>query len=419
MSGLRVLVVGASIAGPATAYWLARAGATVTVIERFKDLRTNGQAVDIRSVGVAVMRKIPGMEAAVRAKPVPIDGLRFIGPNGRPYATINRTGNPDEQSLVSEYEILRGDLSRILFDLAKNNERIKYVFDEQVVSIQENGHNDGPVTVEFLNGSPTAEFDLVVACDGATSRTRALGLGCNVRDYMKPTNCWAAYLSTKPDLLGKSTQGHAYSAPGGRWVAIGFNPAGGNLATFMKYSVGAENETMGPFREALKRGNDAVKEYVSTTYQGAGWMCDEIIQGMMDTDDFYATEIVKIQLPSLYKGRFVLVGDAGYAGAAGAGTSLALAGAYVLAGEIKRHQSDLTAGLKAYNDRMRPIIDDLQATPPLLHTILAPQTAWGIRVRNAVFGFVCWSGVIQLAHRLFAGVFSGADKYKLPDYERD
>ena len=65
MSRLRVLVVGASIAGPTTAYWLAKAGASVTVIERFPKLREGGQNIDIRTAGVPVMRKIPGMEAAV------------------------------------------------------------------------------------------------------------------------------------------------------------------------------------------------------------------------------------------------------------------------------------------------------------------------------------------------------------------
>jgi 2-polyprenyl-6-methoxyphenol hydroxylase-like FAD-dependent oxidoreductase len=61
MSNLRILVVGASIAGPSTAYWLAKAGAKVTVVERFASLRKGGQAVDIRTSGVAVMRKIEGM----------------------------------------------------------------------------------------------------------------------------------------------------------------------------------------------------------------------------------------------------------------------------------------------------------------------------------------------------------------------
>lgn len=82
MSQLRVLVVGASIAGPMAAYWLAKAGATVTVIERFPKLRTNGQAIDIRTTGVTIMRKIPGMEAAVRARTTQMEGISFVRDDG-------------------------------------------------------------------------------------------------------------------------------------------------------------------------------------------------------------------------------------------------------------------------------------------------------------------------------------------------
>ena len=189
MSKLKVLVVGASVAGPTAAYWFAKAGANVTIIERFPRLRTNGQNIDIRTAGVTVMRKMPGMEAAVRAKTTPMEGISFVRDNGRPFGTIRASGNPDQQSLVSEYEIFRGDLAQILFDLTKDNENIKYVFGEQVTSMQQNENDDGPVTVEFANGLSTSEYDLVVACDGATSRTRAMGLSCGVRDHVKPTNC--------------------------------------------------------------------------------------------------------------------------------------------------------------------------------------------------------------------------------------
>ena len=83
MSGLKVLVSGASIAGPATAYWLAKAGAQVTVIERFPSLRTGGQAVDIRTAGVSVMRRMPGFEAAIRSKSTQEEGISFVNENGR------------------------------------------------------------------------------------------------------------------------------------------------------------------------------------------------------------------------------------------------------------------------------------------------------------------------------------------------
>lgn len=51
MSRLEVFIVGASIGGPTAAYWFAKAGANVTIIERFPKLRTKGQNIDIRTAG--------------------------------------------------------------------------------------------------------------------------------------------------------------------------------------------------------------------------------------------------------------------------------------------------------------------------------------------------------------------------------
>jgi 2-polyprenyl-6-methoxyphenol hydroxylase-like FAD-dependent oxidoreductase len=422
MSKLKVLVVGASIAGPTAAYWFAKAGAQVTIIERFPKLRTNGQSIDIRTAGVTVMRKMPRMEAAVRAKSTQMEGISFVRDDGRSYGTITATGNPDQQSLVSEYEIFRGDLAQILFDLTKDNENIKYVFGEQVASMQQNekddGDGDGPLTVEFTNGLPTSQYDLVVACDGATSRTRAIGFGCSVRDHIRPTNCWAAYFSIEQDLLKGSKMGHSYSAPGGRWIAIGPDPSGVNRVALMGIHPRDNRDATLKFREAMKQGDDALKQFVAQNFQGVGWKTDEVIKDMMEAGDFYASEVVQVKTPTLYEGRFVLVGDAGCApGFTGAGTTLAIAGAYVLAGEVGRHKGNLAAGLRGYEDIMRPIIDDLQKVPPLVPTIFAPQTAWGIWLRNNIFGFIAWTRILEFAQRFFAGAFASTDKYGLPDYE--
>lgn len=75
MPNIRVLVVGASVAGPMTAYWLAKAGADVTIIERYPALRTGGQNIDIRTCGVTVVRKTGEMEAALKAKAAPLEGM--------------------------------------------------------------------------------------------------------------------------------------------------------------------------------------------------------------------------------------------------------------------------------------------------------------------------------------------------------
>lgn len=419
MSELKVLIVGASVAGPTTAYWLAKAGARVTIIERFPSLRTGGQNVDIRNAGVSVMRKMAGMEEAVRAKTTGMEGISFVRDDGRPFATMTATGNPNQQSLVSEYEIFRGDLAKILFDMTKDNERINYVFGEQVASMQQ-AEDGGPLTVEFANGHPTTQYDLVVACDGATSRTRAMGFGCGVRDHIRSLECWSAYFSVDKDLLDGSKTGQAWNATGGRFFGLGPDPSGVTRVIAQHIHPRGVKDAALPFREAAKQGTDALKTHIAGEFSGAGWKTEAILEGMRESDDFYASEIVQVKVPSLHKGRFVLVGDAGYApGPTGTGTSLAMAGAYVLAGEVSKHKGDVEAGLRGYEERMGPIIDDLQKIPPGIPWIFAPQTAWGIWIRNTVLAVLCWgmgfSSIFAWASGLFSSSFGG-DKFGLPDY---
>ncbi len=457
---LRILIVGASIAGPATAYWLAKAGAHVTVIERFPRLRANGQNVDIRTVGVTAMRKIPGMEASVRAKTVPIDGFSFVSSTGQPFATIRKTGDPDRQSLVSEYEIYRGDLSQILFDLTKDNPNIHYIFNTQISSIypqlSADNNDDTPLTVHFASPHPhpppqSQIFDVIVACDGATSRTRALAFP-NAHLHTQPVNSWVAYFTLPPGALPSSSTaasttnnststsntnntitGQSYSAPGGRFSALGYDPVSGqHRVVLMGMYPRSSTTAMAPFRAAAaaqKQGNDdeqaGVKGFIAHEFSGAGWRCAEIVRGMMqlgeEEDNFYAAEVVQVKMPSWSSGRVVLVGDAGYAaGPTGAGTSLALAGAYVLAGEVGRHIEEgggLDEALKRYEEVMRPIVGELQQISWGVQVVMAPQTWWGLAVRNAVLWFVFRTGVVGLVQRVFGGVFKGREEEVLPEYE--
>ncbi|KAF2824390.1 FAD/NAD(P)-binding domain-containing protein [Ophiobolus disseminans] len=417
MSGLKVLVVGASIAGPATAYWLAKAGARVTVIERFPRLRTGGQAVDIRTAGVSVMRKMTGMEAQVRAKSMQEEGVSFVRDDGRPYGVIRATGNPEQQSIISEYEILRGNLSQVLFDLTQNNDKIEYIFNEQIASMQQSTSLSGPVTVEFLNGTKTSDFDLVVACDGATSRTRAMALECGVRDHIVPTNSWTAYFSIKQDLLHGSKIGQGYSAPGGRFASISADPAGATRVMLMAIFPPSVTDATLPFREASTQGDDALRTYIATHFRGAGWRTDTLLDAMLLADDFYASEIVQVKLPHLHKGRIVLVGDAAFAaGPTGGGTSLALGGAYMLAGELASHPGDLEAGLKGYEMQIRPVVKEFQKIPPLVSSVLAPQTVWGIGIRNWVFAIIAWTGVAEAAQKYLGAAFTSSGNFPLPGY---
>lgn len=419
MAQFRVLIVGASVAGPTAAYWLARAGAQVTIIERFPSFRVNGQGIDIRTAGVQVMRKMPGMEAAVRAKTTTEEGVSFVDTHGQSYGTLRATGNPDRQGLVSEIEIFRGDLAQILFDLTQDNENIKYVFGEQVASIGQGEKEDGSVTVEFMNGKlPTQKYDLVVACDGATSRNRAIGFGCGSRDHITPINTWAAYFTLDEDLLGGSKIGQGYSAVGGRFLSIGPDPSRTSKVCLISVHPWKDRDAILPFLNAAKQGDNALKQYVAKRYEDAGWKSTQLIKGMVEAQDFYASEWAQVKMPSLYKGRFVLVGDAGYApGPTGGGTTLALTGAYVLAGEICKHKGDIDAAFAGYEETMRPIITDFQKIPPGIPGIMAPQTVWGIWLRNTIFGFVTWTGMVEFVQRWFGAAMAETDKFKLPEYD--
>lgn len=363
------------------------------------------------------MRQIPGMEAQVRAHSAAIDGLSIVDSNSRPYGTIGTTGDPNQQSLVSEYEIYRGDLSKILVGLTEQNSKVKYIYGEQVQSLQ-HSETDGPTIVTFANGTPAADYDLVVACDGATSRTRAMGLGCLVRDHIIPTNSWAAYFSVQEDLLEGSRVAQAYSAPGGRFVAVGSDRIAGQCrVVLMKHYLSNKQDSTTSFRQASAQGSEVLKGYVAEEYHGVGWITGQVVRHMMKSEDFYGSEIVQVKVPTLKKGRFVLVGDAGYAaGSTGSGTSLALTGAYILAGELGRNPGNISAGLEGYEKQMQPFIRDMQRIPPLVSSIMAPQTPLGIWVRNQLFAFITWTGVIGFAQKYLSGATGSTDSFPVPQY---
>lgn len=65
-----VLISGASIAGPALAYWLARHGFTPTLLERAPAPRPGGHAVDVRGAALEVLRR-KALESAKNAIQLP------------------------------------------------------------------------------------------------------------------------------------------------------------------------------------------------------------------------------------------------------------------------------------------------------------------------------------------------------------
>ena len=81
-----------------------------------------------------------------------------------------------------------------------------------------------------------------------------------------------------------------------------------------------------------------------------GWVRPQLLQYMRSAPDFYFDEMSQIVMDHWSIGRVALVGDAGYCCSplSGQGTSVALLGAYILAGELKNAGDDHGHGYANY-----------------------------------------------------------------------
>ena len=360
MTKLRVLITGAGVAGSALAFWLAKLGHSVTVIERHPELRVNGLQLDLRGYGIEVMKRM-GLEQAVRAKVVPEDGLELVDSTGRRRAWFpaNRSGK-GAQSFSSEYEIMRSDLCQILYDSAVA-EGAEYVFDKYVESFNEDA---GTVSVIFNDGS-VGDFNLVCGTDGLASKLRKLMFDAKSEKRSTLTDLpnRTAYFTIPQSIKkGESYIGTAYLMPGNRTVLTrrhSPNTIQVYMMSEIKYDV---------IRD-MRRGDIASeKNAFAEVFRDGGWRCNELIKALqVGAEDWYCQYSGFVKLEKWSKGHVTLVGDAAHGVPPdGMGTSAALIGAYILAGEIARScenekgQDHVHDALQAYEQRFMPYIDHSQ-----------------------------------------------------------
>ena len=97
----------------------------------------------------------------------------------------------------------------------------------------------------------------------------------------------------------------------------------------------------------------------------------------------------------------------------GMGTTLAMSGAYNLAGVLARHPDDHTATFADYETEMRPVVERAQKLVPGAPHIMYPETAWGVWTMNFIVAALCWSGVAKL---LFMFLGPPAETVPVNDY---
>jgi len=402
-SSLRVLVCGGGIAGQALAYWLARGGHRVTVVERFPALRATGAQVDLRGQGIEAVARM-GLLDAVRSRLVDEPGVAFVDAHGRRRATIMaNTSGKGRQSLTSEYEIMRGDLVRILHEAAKDD--AEYVFGVSVERFEQ----DADVVVAHLSDGTSRTVDLLVGADGQGSRVRRALLPPGAPDPYRRVGIHMAYWFV-PRIASDSDVRDTYLAPGGRMIMRrSHNPAETQVYFVLREE---SEEASAVHREPVERQ----KRFWTDRFRDAGWQTPRFLDGMATTGSFYSQEVLQVRTDTWSRGRVALVGDAAHCASpySGMGVSGGLVGAYVLAGEINRHPDDLTRALAGYDTTLRPFVDEIQATvKPRLLRLGMPESRPAIGAFHSVTALACFLHLPDLVARYAKEDRGGA--WQLPE----
>ncbi|TMU89829.1 FAD-dependent monooxygenase [Streptomyces sp. DASNCL29] len=362
-----VLISGASISGPALAYWLRRSGFAVTVVEKAGALRDGGYPIDIRGTATEVVRR---MGILPRLRDAHVDSRRctFLDADGSEVATLSPSavaGGVEGQDL----EVRRGDLATALYGSVRDD--VEFLFDDSIDTLDQSGPG---VDVTFHSGRRRT-FDLVVGADGMHSHTRESVFGPEERFHRYLGYCFAIF--TMPNTFGLSREVMMWNTPG-RAAAL--------------YAVGGDDELHAfltfhqpePPIDAL-RNPDAQRDLVATVFADAGWEVPGMVRAMRDADDLFFDTAGQIRMPHWSSGRVALVGDAAYAPSflTGQGSSLALVGAYVLANALATNR-DHTAAFAAYERDVREFVAMNQALVDNGGARLFPTTARALEQRNTM-----------------------------------
>ncbi|SDR95077.1 2-polyprenyl-6-methoxyphenol hydroxylase [Paenibacillaceae bacterium GAS479] len=378
-----VLISGASIAGLTTAYLLGEYGFDVTIVERAGNIRGGGYPIDVRETAVDVMDRMGGL-TQLRANHIGTKKISFLDQKGDVIGVLGMEESAGVQN-GREIELPRGTLTQILFGLIEQKRLpIRFQFNDSINDLNDNG--DG-VNVKFKSGSEN-KYDIVIGADGLHSNTRRLTFGQEQQFSKYLGYCFAGF--SVPNDFGLFREGVIYATPG-RIAAVYHSENKDVLHAFLVFVT--EEPAF-----VQKQGIDEQRRLTAQAFDGAGWETSLLVQAMMEADDLYCDVVSQIHMPRWSKGRVALVGDSAFAPSflTGQGTSLALVGAYILAGELALHEEPDQA-FAAYEKIMRPFAEENQDQIYNAPNLVWPRTQEEIEARNQALA------ALQLSERKSVG----------------
>ena len=363
MKNQSVLISGASIAGPALAYWLSRYGFQPTIVERAPTVRPGGYAVDFRGASIRVLERM-GLLPEVQRMQTRIGAITIVDRDN------NKVASMPDGFTSGELEILRGDLAGIFHQATRRT--TEYIFDDSIVEMEE---SDGGVEVRFQH-SGSRRFDLVAGADGLHSKVRSLAFG-EEANFVRYLGYYVS-IFTIPNYLDLDRSGVYYGTLGKK-VGI--------------FSGGDQREAKASFFFATepldydRRDTEQQKRILRDHLQQEGWEVPRLLEFMETAPDFYFDSVSQVKMKRWSSGRSVLLGDAAYCASplSGMGTGMAVVGAYVLAGELAEAGGDYALAFERYEGLMRDFVQKCQGIADGGTDWFVPRTRFRLWLSNQMW----------------------------------
>jgi len=272
------------------------------------------------------------------------------------------------------------------------------------------------VHVTFSNGKLEAQvFDVVVGADGIASSTRGMIFGSeDKREHIKPSGMTLGFYSI-PRVPEDDDLWHWCVLDQG--LAMHLRPHGNKKTMGVYLTLCAPTAERTPEMDMVLHSHaDTQKAFLRDRFRNVGWQSERFVQGLATTDDFYMSHWSRVVTPKWHKGRCAILGDAAFA-TMGIGTSFALLGAYLMAGELCSIESTakVTAALESYENLMRPYVTKNSFGGPGMQW-MNPQTKWGLKFLQTVMKTVTALRIPQIAMWLGGGGDGPKNSFQFPDY---
>ena len=346
----------------------------------------------------------PGFKVAERMGLLPrlrevgykIDELKFVGRNGKVRSSLD--ANTIYQSVKDRFiSVPRGDLAKAIFDMVAD--KIEIIFGDSIKGLQEDAVG---VKVTFQN-APIRRFDLVIGCDGLHSAVRNEIFGPEDR-FEKYLGYYVASFITDRYSHRDTKKYVSFTAPGSQISRYALR---GDRTAFL-FVFTCDKKFAGEI------STEEAKKILLERFRATDWIeTPEILARLEEATELYFDSVSQIRMPGWSKGRIALVGDAAYCPSllAGEGASFAMAGAYILAGELERVNGVSANAFQKYENRFRDFIDAKQKSAESFAGSFTPRTRFGIVVRDLVLRLSALPFVADWLMRRFI-----TDDFELPVY---